>query len=325
MQDGFKRILIIKPSSLGDIVLALPALSALRRSFPDSKISWLVRPEFAGLLEGHPHLDEIFLFDRKTLSKAWYSPKACKALRSLIGQLRERKFDIVFDFQGLFRTALLSRLTGCNKRFGMANAREFASLFYTHKVVQDENCVHLVDFYLKMVREAGASDTEPEFVIPVNKDAQSSINKLLFEHKISFGNYAVLIPGSAHQEKCWPPERFAALAEIIHTQFSVPVIATGSASEKEIAEKVKSKSRAPVYNFAGRTNLKELIALLKGAKVVVSNDTGPGHIASALDTTTVIIFGYVNPARLAPYRKPQSTVAVEPFNRPAGIKNKNSR
>ncbi|UCF17469.1 MAG: hypothetical protein JSW59_08400, partial [Phycisphaerales bacterium] len=155
MPEVFKNILIMKPSSLGDIVLALPALTALRRNFPKAKITWLLRPEFAALLENHPHLDQIIPFDRKLMAKAWYNPGALSGLVSLVLRLRAGKFDVVFDFQGLFRTASLAWLSGCRKRFGRAAAREFAHLFYTDKVHQDMQCAHLVDYYLKMIYTAG--------------------------------------------------------------------------------------------------------------------------------------------------------------------------
>jgi len=158
MPELLKNILIAKPSSLGDIVLALPALRALRMSFPEAKISWLIRPEFAELIENHPHLDEIIAFDRKLLGKAWFHPGAFGALISLIRKLRRSEFDAVFDFQGLFRTASLAWLSGCKKRFGMANAREFATIFYTHKIPQNIECIHMVDYYLKIIQAAGASD-----------------------------------------------------------------------------------------------------------------------------------------------------------------------
>ena len=144
MSKSFKNILIIKPSSLGDIVLALPALTALRKSFPDAKISWFIRPEFAPLLKNHPFLTETILFDRKFLGKAWYNPCAFASLLSLIRQLRHSKFDVVIDLQGLFRTASLAWLTGCKKRFGMADAREFAHIFYTHNIPQERDCIHLL-------------------------------------------------------------------------------------------------------------------------------------------------------------------------------------
>jgi serine/threonine protein kinase len=113
LRSAQKNILIIKPSSLGDIVMALPALSALRKSFPEAKISWFIRPEFAPLLKNHPDLTEVILFDRKFLGKAWFNPRAMAALLSLIWRLRRSKFDAVIDLQGLFRTASLSWLSGC--------------------------------------------------------------------------------------------------------------------------------------------------------------------------------------------------------------------
>lgn len=315
MPKSLKNILIIKPSSLGDIVLALPALSALRRSFPDAKIKWLVRPEFAPLLKNHPHLTETILFDRKFLGKAWYNPRALASLLSLIRRLRCSKFDAVIDLQGLFRTASLGWLSGCSRRFGMTNARELAHVFYTHKVSQDRDCVHLVDYYLKIIQTAGACDINVEFVLPTEPAAVDSVGRLLMNRNIKHNNYAVFVPGSAHIDKCWPAERFAALADKISSQFGLSVIATGTTGEVGIIEKLKEKANVPLTNFAGVTNLGELTALLKAAKLVVSNDTGPGHIAAALGTPLVLIFGWSNPVRIAPYKRNNCVVAVEPNGR----------
>lgn len=320
MSGRFKNILITKPSSLGDIVLALPALRALRMSFPEAKISWLIRPEFAELIENHPHLDEIITFDRKLLGKAWFHPGAFGALMSLIGKLRRSKFDVIFDFQGLFRTASLAWLSGCKLRFGMANAREFATIFYTHKVPQNIECIHMVDYYLKIIQAAGASDFGVEFVFPQNPAAEDSVGKLLASHGNEY-NYAVLIPGSAHQDKCWPPERFARLAEKISSQYHISIVATGSASEAAIVEKVKEKADVPVISLAGQTTLGELVALLKRAGLVVSNDTGPGHIAAALGVPLVLMFGRANPIRLEPYGRKHCVAAIEPNDRGVSINN----
>ncbi len=320
MPERFKNILITKPSSLGDIVLALPALRALRKSFPEAKISWLIRPEFAQLIENHPHLNEIITFDRKLLGKAWYHPGAFGALISLIRKLRRSNFDVIFDFQGLFRTASLAWLSGCKKRLGMANAREFATIFYTHKIPQDIESIHVVDYYLKIIQAAGASEFGVEFVFPPNPDAEDSVDRLLASHGIK-DNYAVLIPGSAHQDKCWPPERFAQLAEKISSQYGLSIVATGSASEAGILEKVKEKANVPIASLAGQTSLSELIALLKRAKLVVGNDTGPGHIAAALGVPLVLMFGRVNPARLEPYRRKHCVMAIEPDGRGITINN----
>ncbi len=302
--------MIIKPSSLGDIVLALPALSALRKSFPDAKISWLIRPEFAPLLENHPHLTDIILFDRKFLGKAWYHPGAFSSLVSLIRRLRRSKFDAVIDLQGLFRTASFAWLSGCKKRLGMANARELARIFYTHKVTQHRDCIHLVDYYLKIIQTAGASSLDVQFVLPQDTAAADSINRLLTSHNIKPGNYAVFVPGSARSDKCWPIERFAALADKISSQFHLSIVATGTASETSAVEELQTIADVPIASFAGLTNLTELIALLKAASLVVSNDTGPGHIAAALGTPLVLIFGPTNPARVAPYGRSCCVAAI---------------
>jgi len=332
MPDSLKNILIMKPSALGDIVLALPALTALRKSFPDAKISWLVRPEFAPLLEDHPHINEIITFDRKLLGKAWYHPRAFRALISLISQLRGRhiggliqpadagKFDAVFDFQGLFRTAILAWLSGCKKRFGKTNSRELAHLFYTHQIRQDSESIHLVDFYLKMVKAAGANNLSVRFELPSNPADVDSAKKLLSSSGIESGEYVVFVPGSAHIDKCWPVERFAALAGKISSQFDLPIIAVGTKTEKSLIEEINNMTEAPVMNFAGRTSLKELVELLRAAALVVSNDTGPGHIAAALGTPLVIMYSWSNPARIAPYGRPQCMVAREPYSRGLKIK-----
>lgn len=315
MSQAFKNILIIKPSSLGDIVLTLPALSALRKSFPDAAISWLVRPEFAPLLENHPHLTEIILFDRGYLGRAWHNPAALRSLLSLLRRIRQSKFDAVFDFQGLFRTAFFSWVSRCKNRFSMADTREFAGIFYTHKIPQDLACAHLVDYYLKIIQAAGASELGVEFILPDNPAAADSVRSLLQSHDIPPDNYAVLVPGAAHADKCWPAESFAALADKISAQFGLSIVATGTSAEAHLAEKLNVLANIKVTNLAGQTSLAELLALLRTAKLVISNDTGPGHIAAALARPLVMIFGRTNPARVAPYGRENCLAAIEPHGR----------
>ena len=315
MPESLKNILIIKPSSLGDIVLALPALTALRKGFPDAKISWLIRPEFSGLLENHPHLNDVIIFDRELLGKAWFHPHAFTSLLSLIRRLRQSKFDAVVDLQGLFRTASLAWLSGCKKRFGMANTKELAHFFYTHKFGQDRNCIQLVDYYLKIVQAITGSETQARFIFPQAPDAADSVSTLLADNDIKPDNYAVFIPGSAHRDKCWPIQRFAVLADEISSQFHLSIVAAGTDSEMDTVENLKDLANVRIANLAGRTSLSELTALLKAARLVISNDTGPGHIAAALGVPLVMIFGRSNPVRVAPYARPQCVVAIEPDKR----------
>ena len=320
-----KRILIIKPSALGDIVLALPALASLRASFPDARICWFIRPEHAPLLDNVDSIDDIILFDRKLLGKWWHNPKAFAALIRLIARLRRAKFDLVIDLQGLLRTALFAWLSGCKKRFGMEESREFAAVFYTHKIPQDTDSIHVIDHYQKIVSAAGASTKSWDFNLAPTGQATDIIASLSADHNIRPDRYAVFVPGSTHASKCWPVENFAALAEKITSQFDLSIIAVGISAEKPLVQRLMSRSNVPIADFTGLTDIPQLIALLKGAKLVVSNDTGPGHIAAALAVPIVLIFGTTNPVRISPYQRPHSIAAVEADKRGREIESSDPR
>jgi len=322
MVGVYENILLIKPSSLGDVVMALPALSALRRSFPQAWIHWLIRPEFAPLIEGHPHVDEILLFDRKFLAEAWRSAAACRGLFSLVSELRYRRFDAVLDLQGLFRTGLLAWLSGCRQRFG-PRWREMAHLFYTTAVPPRREWIHVVDYYLKLVEAMGASDLRAEFVLPEKPAAGAAARDLLSRHKIDLNRYAVVIPGSAQTSKCWPVERFAALVDRLASEHGLAVAATGGKAENGMIEMIRSLAKHPPANLASQTSLPELVEVLRGAKLVVSNDTGPGHIAAALGRPLVMMFSWSNPLRVGPYRRPQCVVARDADKRGLANRSRN--
>ncbi|MBW2648066.1 MAG: glycosyltransferase family 9 protein, partial [Deltaproteobacteria bacterium] len=223
--------------------------------------------------------------------------------------------------------------SGSKKRFGMSTARECATLLYTDKICCDADKVHLIDYYQKMLSAAGARVQSTEFEPGVSAEADESVQKLLRASGVSAQGYAVLVPGAAHQYKCWPVEKFALLSERIVSEYGLDIIAVGTAGEKSIIEKLRALSDVGVIDFSGRTNISELMALLKSAKLVVSNDTGPGHIAAAMRlpltgpghiaaamrVPLVMIFGVTNPVRVGPYKKPDAVAAVDPFERGQGI------
>jgi ADP-heptose:LPS heptosyltransferase len=293
----------------------------VHKSYPCAEISWLVRTEFTGLLEGHPYLNRIILFNRKFLGTAWKNPRAFGGVVSLIKRLRKEKFDLIIDLQGLFRTASLGWLSGCKARIGPGSKREFSHLFYTNTASQDKNCIHVVDYYLKLASAAGAATDKAEFLFPKNAKADESIKSLLADIGVGQKEYAVLIPGSAHPEKRWPIERFAIIADKINDRFGFSMVATGGVGEKRLVEAINDKAKVNVKNLAGKTNVSFLISLLRNARLVISNDTGPGHIAAALKVPLVMIFGRSNPARFAPYHRPQCAAAIEPDIRGDSINN----
>jgi len=319
----YRNILIIKPSSLGDIVHALPALASLQSSFPDAKISWLVRRQFAPLLQCVPGIDELLLFDRKGLGRWWYSPSALGELRKFLTHLRRRKFDLVLDLQGLFRTAFFAYWTGCSRRFGMSAAREGAAWLYTHRVSPNPVSVHLIDYYNRIIAEAGGKAFCTQCTITPPDAATMSVRNKLVAAGISDKPYAVLVPGSAHPEKCWPARRFAKITEKITRELNLPVIGAGAAQEHLLVEQLQLEASVPIVNLAGQTDIPELLALLKNARLVVSNDTGPGHLAEAMKVPTVLIFGHTNPLRVGPYGRPQDVAAIDPLRRGSTIESKN--
>jgi heptosyltransferase-1 len=323
MPVAYENILLVKPSSLGDIVLALPALSALRRSFPRARTSWLIRPEFAPLIEGHPHLDETILFDRKLLGRAWCHPTALRELTSLISRLRRSRFDAVLDLQGLFRSASLAWLSGCKQRFGPIWRRELARHFYTTAIPPRLEWVHVVDYYLKLIEAMGGADLRVEFVLPERPKAASAARELLSRCGVNTGRYAVIVPGSAQVSKCWPAERFAALADRVTSDHGLTVVATGSKSESAMIDQIRTLAKRAIVNLAGHTSLPELTEVLRGAKLVVSNDTGPGHIAAALGKPLVMMFSWSNPLRVGPYGRPECIIARDISSRGLAIKSRN--
>ena len=321
MTGQIKKILIIKPSALGDIIQALPAACSLAESFPDAQIDWFVRPEYAPLIENHPCIHKIVIFYRRELGKWWCSPSAFAELVRLIKELRKEKYDVVFDFQGRFRSAIFAWFSGCRQRIGMAGTQEITGLFYTRRIAQSS--VHLVDYFLDMVRSAGAKIGKIDFELKPQQQAIGEIQKILSENKINKDNYAVFVPGATIEAKKWPVENFAALAGKVYKKYHCSIVAAGVESEKTIADELAARAGVPVANLAGKTNIRQLIALLAGAKIVAGNDTGPAHIAAALGVPMALIFGLTNPLRVGPYGRSETVAAVDADKRGSLVESTN--
>jgi len=299
MASDPRRILIIKPSSLGDVVHALPVLPLLRRRYPKAHIAWLVAPYCAGLIEGRGDLDRVILFDRRYLGKAWFNPAAMASLWRLDQDLRRGHFDLVLDLQGLFRSGWLAWRTGARMRVGFANGREMAPLFYTHKVRIETDQIHAVDRYLRLAAAVGCESRPVEFSFPSSEEDRQSVRRLLGES----GPYAVLLPGANWETKRWPAERFAELVRPLSARFGLRSIVAGGEDVKELARQIDG-----ALDLSGKTNLRELVCLLKDAEVVVGNDSGPAHIAAGLGRPLVALFGPTDPVRTGPYGRPECVV-----------------
>lgn len=321
--DQYSNILIIKPSALGDIVHALPVLPSLRGAFPDAKLTWLVRKEFAPLLECIEGLDEILLFDRKGMSRWFYKPAAFRLFWDFAKRLRAGKFDLVLDLQGLCRSAIFSRITGGRCRLGLQESRELAHLFYTLCVGQPSDSVHILDYYFAAIREVGVETPVGVCSLKSPESARQSVHHKVETNALVAKKFLILVPGSAHAYKCWHAERFAEAAGIFHKKYGWPAAVVGTQNERCYFEAIAAHTTSPIVDLTGQTSIPELVALFDCAGAVVSNDTGPGHIALATDTPGVVIFGNTNPRRLGPYRRPECIVAVDADKRGKEIKDTN--
>ena len=299
-----RRILLIKPSAIGDVVHALPVLNLLRRTWPDAHVAWVLTPACANLLDGHPLLNEVILFERGRFGRGWREPAAAAGLVKFMKRLRGGEFDLVVDLQGLFRSGWMARQTRAPVRIGFANAREFAPLFYTHRVDVGTTEQHAIDRYLKVAAALGCGDAPVAFPFHVTEDDRRHVESLVPAGQGAH-RYAVLIPGTNWQTKRWPAERFAALVKPLRDRFGLATVAAGSPDEVEIA------SRVGGINVAGRTTLRQLVALLERAALVVANDSGPMHIAAALGRPLVTLFGPTNPVRTGPYRRDDAVLRLD--------------
>lgn len=284
-----RKILIIKPSSLGDVIHGLPVLYALHVQFPEAEIHWVVAKGFDGILEGHPLIHRPWIIDKNAWKKTRNLHGTYGELRNLAGNLRREKFDLVVDLQGLLRSAVIGLFTGTKTRVGFESAREGAKYSYSHRVKTPSE-LHAVDKNMIVARFIGCEEAEPVFTFP-SFEAPEILRGI--------PDYAVMAPSAGTLVKRWPTEFFARLASLL----PVPVVIVGSGADAALGEEIARLSGGHALNLAGKTGLKELAAVIKNAKFHVSPDTGPMHIAAALNVPAFAIFGPTNPARTGPYGK----------------------
>lgn len=290
----YRRILIIKPSSLGDVVHALPTLQALRGRFPRAHIAWLVKQQWAGLLERTEGLDEV-----------WPVEPGFKGWLSEVPRLRATSFDLVVDLQGLFRSGAMAWLTGCSTRIGFANAREGSPFFYTHRVPVRAPDMHAVDRYLLVAAALGTAVTgAPEFRLRSLPADRREVSDLLDRRGLQAGIPWIAVNVSARwPTKRWPLEFFAAAADRIQQDKLGSVALIGGPDDRAAAQAVKELMRAAPVDLTGATTPALLPALLESAALLMTNDSGPMHVAAAVGTPVVAFFGPTSPLRTGPYGK----------------------
>lgn len=310
LQVPSPRVAIVMLSAIGDAVHVLPVANALKRTVPSMRLAWVIQPLPHRLVHNHPAIDEFIIFHRRR------GPRAVAEFLRTRRELRAQTFDLVIDLQVYFKAGLLTSFVRSPVKLGFdrARARDLNWLFTTHRIAPRAN-QHVQDQYFEFLEYLGIEPEPLEWGIVITAEEREQQRR--FFEGIDRPVCTVVV-GSSKPDKDWPPERYGRLLEIIETDYGFQTVLIGGPAPREraAAAEVVRHSRARPLNELG-DDLRKLIYLVDGADLLVSPDTGPLHIARALETPVVGLYGYTNPKRSGPYRMYQDLV-VDGYARQPG-------
>jgi len=283
---ALSRILIVKLSSLGDVVHALPVAGALRRRFPRANITWLAGEASADIVRMCRHVDEVLI---------WAPGKRPRL--ALLSELRATRPVVSLDLQGLVRTAWLAWLSGARWRVGFRSCQEGGVPLCNLPAIAPRTDRHAVDIYLEFARYLGANGAAPDFGLEVPADARRCGAEVA-----PHGNSprVALLPGSRWPTKKWPAPHFASLAALLG-ESGVRCVVLGGREDREAGALIAAAAPGTVRDLTGRTSLAQTAGILPGSALAICNDSGPMHLAAALGVPVVALFGPTDPVRTGPY------------------------
>jgi heptosyltransferase-2 len=298
-----RRVCLIKPSALGDIVQTLPVATMLRQRWPDVHLSWVVNRSLAGILENQPDLNEVIAFDRGKRGLGQVT-----SIISLARRLRRERFDLVIDLQGLFRSGVMTLATGAGRRVGFSNAREGARWTYTDRVEIPTRDLPALEKYRRVAAALGCEGEPPAARFGVS---EAHRNWALEQLARLPRPWLAIVPGAQWETKRWPVAHFVETARRAQREFSCGVVLLGGPGECELCESIASQLSGPAVNLAEKTNLLQLAAVCQAADVILSGDTGPMHLAAAVGTPVVSLFTCTSPLRAGPRGNESRIVATQ--------------
>ena len=311
--DHPQRVLIIRPSALGDVCRTVPVLASLRKGWPEARIDWLVQDAFTAAIEAHPAVNEIISFPRARFASWWRNPAAAWELTRWFGGLRKRHYDVVIDCQGLGRSGLMSFVTGAPRRVGLRNARELGWIGYNQRIPDDVNQAlptHTVDQMLALVEAVGVRPVcDMRLYVPPQHSEWWN------QHRVAAGTdqspYAVLAPTARWPSKRWPIDRFAQLIEPLVERGFARIVVIGAPGESDQVQEIFHRyppTQNRVIDLVGKSSIGQTMAVIAGAGLVVANDSAPLHMAVGFARPCVALFGPTDPAEVGPYGMQQSVV-----------------
>jgi heptosyltransferase-2 len=315
--EDIKRVVVRGTNWVGDAVMTIPALRELRRVLPDAHLTLATRSWSEGLFRDADFLDQLLIYDRRGIGSV------ARATR----EWRARRFDLAILFQNAFEAALISAVARVPSRVGYGTDQRGALLTHTLPLPSWHGERHEVFYYLNIISELekllrGSSDVmerQPRFDLRVNAARQTEARELLKAHEVNVnrarmdGPLVALCPGSTNSRaKRWPGERYAALADRFVEEMGARVVLIGSAEEVEVSRAVAGQMHREPLMLTGRTDLSEAVAVLSIADLLITNDTGPAHIAAALSRPTLVIFGPTDPTTTRPFSQSAQIIRRPP-------------
>jgi lipopolysaccharide heptosyltransferase II len=292
------RVCIIKPSALGDVVSAFPALTALRELWPQASFAWVINRSLRALVDGHPAIDRVIVLPRDLTG---FGPTEWASVGRLVRDLRGGRFDLAIDLQGLFRSGLMAAVTAAPVRVGPGDAREGATWFYTHRIglPGSRTEIHAVDRMLALAAAFGADIGAPRWEVAVGAGDRAWAREVL--GPVGRPRLGLNL-GARWETKRWPPAHFAEIGRQAVAERGAGLFAIGAPEDRPLVDELIARlAPIPVVDLCGRTTLPQLAALAKEADLVVSNDTGPLHLAGAAGARVVGIYTCTSPALNGPY------------------------
>ena len=288
-----KRILIVKLSSIGDVVMTTPVAKALRQAVPDAYIAWAVDDKAKDVLIGNPYLDEIIIWKRNSTSKSMRERASglVLGLGKVAPVLRSRKFDLVIDFQGLLRSGLVTSLSGARYRVGYDSAREGAVMFYNVRLPSRELRVRGPQQYLNMLQALNIYSKDLDMHVPMSEEDRAYAEQLIAQEVGENKRIAALCPATTWPQKHWTESGWAELADALASKHGMSPVFLGSPADTELVNRIRSLMKNPAASVAGKTTLNQAAALIESSAMTVGVDTGLLHISLALDRPTIGIFG----------------------------------
>ncbi|UCF34417.1 MAG: lipopolysaccharide heptosyltransferase II [Phycisphaerales bacterium] len=309
---SYERILLIKPSSLGDVVHALPVLHGLRTRYPEAQIDWLIAPPFAPLIEHHPDLSNVIVFDRHRFGRIGRNWAATRAFLRFLADLRRARYDLVIDLQGLFRSGFMSWASRAPTRIGFREARECAWAFYNRYIPPLGEDAHAIDRNYQTAEILGFADVPARFELAMGEAALQEADRLLAEaHQSADRPLITLAPGARWETKRWPADKFAQLIGSIQSSLDADCLLIGSPDEGDIGDRVARFCEAPPANLIGGTTLPQMVAIVARSHVIVCHDSAVMHVAVALRRPLVCLTGPTSPRRTGPYQRPEDVLMLE--------------